>query len=208
MKSIEFERRFRLSQHGTFQDTLLSSLQSQLHDHPLIGPNIFPILDICLSIDYNHIGMSSSAYMNHPLRVALLAINEVPAPSFNLLATSLLHNIKELSVDTFHNLVGIPDPVLNAISLLTVDRNDLTSAYKDHYYSQLATIPFVAQVKILDKLDNLFLLCLNPSAKVRADYLCEIENYLYPMISQFLPHLYDYFVELVADAHSLGHVLI
>ena len=36
------------------------------------------------------------------------------------------------------------------------------------------------------------------------DYLNEIETYLYPLIDKFLPHLSDYFVELVADARQFG----
>ena len=101
--------------------------------------------------------MSSSTYLNHPLRVALLAITEAPTPTFDLIATSLLHNIKELSEETFRNLFFLPSSVVDAINLLTVDRSNSTLEYKDYYYLSLSSESFVAQVKILDKLDNLFL---------------------------------------------------
>ena len=206
MKSISFERDLRLQHHGSFQPSLLSLLKSEIANYPSFSDDLYPVLDLTLSIDYNHIGLSSSAYLNHPLRVALLAITEAPTPTFELIATSLLHNIKELSEESFRNLSLLPSSVIDAINLLTVDRSNSTLEYKDHYYLSLSSKSFVAQVKILDKLDNLFLLCLNPSHVIREDYLNEIETYLYPLVANFLPHLSDYFVELVADARQCGHL--
>ena len=104
-----------------------------------------------MSVDYNHIGLSSSAYLNHPLRVANLAISEVPNPCFELLATSLLHNLKELSEDSFLSLSNLPVAITHAITLLTVDRRNDTTEYKNSYYAQLYSKPYIAQVKILDK---------------------------------------------------------
>ena len=206
MKPIQQERAYRLSQLQSFDQSLLSSFRSLLSRSQLNPQDVLPVLEYCLNVDYNHVGMSSDAYLNHPLRVSLLAFNETPIPSYELIATSLLHNLKELSVESFNSLSIVPQSVLSSISLLTVDRSQTSVEYRDSYYAALSSQSYVAQVKIFDKLDNLFLLCRNPSSSIREAYLQEIESYVYPLVSRFVPHLSNYFIELVADARATGHI--
>jgi hypothetical protein len=61
-------------------------------------------------------------------------------------------------------------------------------------------------VKIIDKLDNLFILGLNPDEEVRKRYLNEISNYILPLVKQFLPQLANYFENLVLFNQANGMI--
>jgi hypothetical protein len=65
--------------------------------------------------------------------------------------------------------------------------------------------PHVRVIKILDKLDNLFVLCLNPSDEVRHQYLADIETFVLPMVASDLPALLPYITALVNDCRAVGH---
>jgi hypothetical protein len=99
--------------------------------------------------------------------------------------------------------------IASAIEILTVDRRDTSKEYKVRYYDRIAAAPArVQQVKSLDKFDNLFLLCLNPSETVRLDYLAEIDEFVVPMVRRKLPQMQEYFLGLVADCRAIGHLKI
>jgi hypothetical protein len=61
-------------------------------------------------------------------------------------------------------------------------------------------------VKIVDKLDNLFVLGLNPDASVRKKYLAEIEDFVLPMAAATLPRLITYMRDLVQDCRLTGFI--
>jgi hypothetical protein len=61
-------------------------------------------------------------------------------------------------------------------------------------------------VKIIDKLDNLFMLGLNPDEAVRQRYLNEISHYVLPLVKQFLPQLANYFENLVLFNQANGMI--
>ena len=61
-------------------------------------------------------------------------------------------------------------------------------------------------VKALDKLDNLFVLGLNPDEAIRANYIGEIREYVIPMAERYLPTIKNYFVELADDCEALGYI--
>ena len=59
-------------------------------------------------------------------------------------------------------------------------------------------------IKILDKLDNLFLLHLNPNKDVINKYLLEIEKHIMPMVKKDLPVLLTYFEELFINTKKIS----
>lgn len=159
-------------------------------------------------LDYHHPGQSKEVYLAHPLRVATLYLRLVSPISDPGGVTALLHNAKEVSDVPDQDLetsVGVE--VATAIRVLTVDRDrQWDGDYKRSYYRKIENSPmFVQQVKILDKLDNLFLLCLNPSDDIRDRYLKEVEMLLLPMARKALPDLVGYLGDLVAHNRRIGH---
>jgi (p)ppGpp synthase/HD superfamily hydrolase len=170
--------------------------------------NIEKAFEYAQSMDYNHPGQSKEIYLAHPLRVAILYMHFVKPADTEGTVTSLLHNVLEVSNVNRNKLaseVGIN--VANAIEMLSVDRKQQwEKKYKEWYYAQLAAGPrFVGTVKVLDKLDNLFLLCLNSSEKIRGMYLREIETWLIPLAEQTLPTIVNYLKDLVADNWRIGY---
>ena len=161
------------------------------------------------SLDYHHEGLSKDAYLAHPLRVALLYLDLVGDIDPLGLKLALLHNVLEVS--------GMPPDALarelgrqlaQAIEVLTVDRSQQwDDDYKESYYRRIAESPlFVRQVKVLDKLDNLYILCLNPSDEIRGRYLREIEHWVLPLSRDAIPEISNYISDLVEDNHIVGHI--
>lgn len=163
------------------------------------------------SLDYNHPGQSKELYLAHPLRVTTLYMQLSKPADEEGLITAILHNVIEVSgvsVDILVALFG--EDVAHAIQLLTVDRKRQWDAdYKKSYYLNIENSPaFVARVKVLDKLDNLFTLCLNPSDEVREFYLKEIDSWLLPLAQKVFPLKEDYIRELVSDSRRVGHKIL
>jgi hypothetical protein len=63
----------------------------------------------------------------------------------------------------------------------------------------------VRVVKILDKLDNLFIIGLNPNEKIRIKYIDEIKEFILPMVKKDIPDIYLYFKKLVQDSYNKGY---
>lgn len=160
-------------------------------------------------IKYHHVGLTSDIYFSHPLRVAGLAtlVSGVQDAGVGVLA--VLHNVLEVSdvsVDTLSASFG--KDIADQIEALTVDRVlQWDKAYKTGYYGRLMAGPASARVvKIVDKLDNLFVLGLNPDASVREKYLAEIEDFVLPMTEASLPGLTAYMRDLVRDCRLTGFI--
>ena len=160
-------------------------------------------------IKYRHVGLTSDIYFSHPLRVAALATLVSGTQDAGIGVIAVLHNVLEVSdvsVDVLSENFGVE--VSNQIEALTVDRDlQWDRAYKESYYSKLMACPLSARVvKIVDKLDNLFVLGLNPDASVREKYLAEIEDFVLPMAEATLPKLITYVRDLVQDCHLTGFI--
>ena len=156
-----------------------------------------------------HAHLATSAYLSHPLRVAKLILAECPQPSLDAAVLATVHNLPEvsqLSIQEIENEVGFM--IANCVRLLAFDRHQSKPEYRLNYYSMLrrSTDPLIRQIKVLDKLDNLFLLHLNPDPVQRAYYLTEIEQFVIPMVLADLPHLKSVFDELVTlHRNGLGN---
>jgi len=98
--------------------------------------------------------------------------------------------------------------IADQIKILTVDRDvQWDKSYKSGYYNKLMQASHSARVvKIFDKLDNLFLLGLNPDASVREKYLAEIEDFVLPMTEASLPSMTAYMYYLVQDCRATGFI--
>ena len=160
-------------------------------------------------LEYSHPGQGKAEYLAHPLRVTTLYMRLFRPADAAGVATAILHNVMEVTPVTRGELAAAAsDAVAAAVETLTVDRaRQWDDAYKTGYYRAIeAQAPYVPRVKILDKLDNLFLLCLNPSAETRERYLREIDLWLIPMARRAAPQLADYIARLVADCRRVGQV--
>jgi (p)ppGpp synthase/HD superfamily hydrolase len=153
------------------------------------------------SIDYRHVGLSPKAYLAHPIRVAGMTLFLSRNSEKKLLGKiALLHNVLEVSTISSKKLTDETEhEVADSIQILTVNRDlqeNIDYLYK--YYSSIETTPHsLSVVKIIDKLDNLFMLGLNPDDAVRRRYLNEITTYVLPLVKKFLPQLANYFDNLV-----------
>lgn len=153
-------------------------------------------------------------YVTHPIRVArFLAVwcgdrvDKVREPLTSVLTAALLHNVLEKQVMSVAYLTDhYGKSVSDAVSLITPDRPAMqTSQGKEEYYAALAQAPlWVQALKVFDKVDNLFVLCINPSDSVRKEYLDEIETHLMPVVQRTMPWHVPYVQALVMDNRSIG----
>lgn len=160
-------------------------------------------------IKYRHVGLTSDIYFSHPLRVAGLATLISGTKDAGTGVLAVLHNVLEVSDVSAKKLSAtFGSGISNQIESLTVDRDvQWDKAYKVGYYGKLMEGSLsVRVVKIVDKLDNLFVLGLNPDASVRVKYLAEIEDFVLPMTVASLPGLTAYMRELVQDCRSTGFI--
>lgn len=151
---------------------------------------------------YLHPGLSSNIYFYHPLRVCLLSMKICPKFSNELMMLCLLHNIFEttnMSESIVRKIFG--EKITTQLLVLTVDRkNEWRKNYKKKYYSNIIKSgKNVIITKILDKLDNLYLVKQNKNPKVKKRYLKEIEEFILPLIKKELGNLdlYLYFQYLI-----------
>ena len=153
-------------------------------------------LNYVSTIDYVHPGLNSLAYLDHPLRVASMAMF-LPLEKTVLLKSSILalaHNALETSTIGKSELQkNLGNEIADAVSLLTVDRNNqYDSFYKDKYYEKISeSSEFIRVVKVLDKLDNIFTLGMNSSKFAKDFYIFEIDKYVLPLCNNLPDILYD-----------------
>lgn len=158
-------------------------------------------------IEYRHMGLSSEIYFMHPMRTAAFALLCKECQNIDFGIIGLLHNVFELSDTSPEGLSrNFDESITNQILALTVDRDfqwDL--AYKQAYYDDINSNPLSCRaVKIFDKLDNLYVLGLNPDEIVREKYLSEIRTHILPMAQRDLPSVYPYLCELVDETELTG----
>ena len=157
--------------------------------------------DFAKGIEYKHGGLSSGAYLAHPVRVACLALTLSTPPSVDAAELALLHNLFEVSDVTEKQVEAhFGAEIAAAIRILTVDRKRTDPEYTKGYYAGIeSALPFVGVVKALDKLDNLFLLYENPDPHIKKRYLDDIETYVIPLAEKVLPGVVNYMKALVVE---------
>ncbi len=152
------------------------------------------------NLAYTHPGLDSNIYFYHPLRVCLLSTKIRQKLSSELMTLCLLHNIFE-TTDIDPSIISkiFGKKITTQLNILTVNRkNELKKNYKKSYYKNIKKAnKNVIITKILDKLDNLYLLKMNKNLKIKKRYLKEIEDFLMPLIKGNLENLYLYFKNLI-----------
>jgi len=152
------------------------------------------------NLSYKHPGLDSNIYFYHPLRVCLLSTKIRQKLSSELMILCLLHNIFE-TTDIDPSIISkiFGKKITTQLNILTVNRaNEFKKNYKKNYYENIKKAnKNVIITKILDKLDNLYLLKMNRNLKVKKRYLKEIEDFLMPLIKGNLKNLYLYFENLI-----------
>jgi (p)ppGpp synthase/HD superfamily hydrolase len=209
--TIQEERRLRLDflkNNGEGARARFLTALQECHEEPQRKP-IIAAFDFACAIDYRHPGRTAEAYLAHPLRVAELVMRFVkPAHPMDTVI-ALLHNVLEVSEMPSAELGERFGAIVSqSIVALTVDRaKQWDPEYKQSYYRTLReSYAGTCAVKVMDKLDNIFLLCLNPDTKIRLRYLDEVDQYVIPLTVDFVPAAADYMRKLSADARMLGYL--
>jgi guanosine-3',5'-bis(diphosphate) 3'-pyrophosphohydrolase len=183
----------------------LQLLQARLgSEHGLAGVDA---LKYASSIEYHHKGLSSRAYLEHPIRVATFVLIEAAPLDADTVVIALIHNLLEVSDVSASDLAAkFGETIAHAVESLTVDRTRMDEPYKQAYYARLRQGSRSARiVKILDKLDNVFMICFNPDADVRRSYLEEIARWVQPMADTDLPSVAEFLRHLTEVMRLIGY---
>lgn len=207
LSSISVERQKRIKARFSHDKNAEALWLRALDTIPEEREKLIKAYDYAVSIDYRHEGLSSDIYIAHPVRVAALSLLSQNNPSADLGVVSLLHNVFEVSDKSFEEIEQkFGSTTAEQIAILTVDRSkQWDQTYKKQYYQAISTGALTMRlVKIFDKLDNLFILGINPNEDIRGRYLKEIEEYIMPMVRSSIPALESYYEALIADTKKTG----
>jgi guanosine-3',5'-bis(diphosphate) 3'-pyrophosphohydrolase len=142
-------------------------------------------------------------YILHPLRVAILLVEELELYSPKLVSAALLHDViedTEITRDQIAAMFG--ENIAEIVWLL--------SKFEDaSLYQYLAAIESSAEtgapiVKLCDRLDNLRFLVRSPKAEKKRRYIRTTEQYYLPMAAKFSKYIYDELCRSLDEAR--GHV--
>ncbi len=152
------------------------------------------------NMNYDHPGLSSNIYFYHPLRVCILSTKIFPKKSPELMTLCLLHNIFEttkINERIVEKIFG--NKISKYLKILTVDRKkEWKKGYKKNYYKKIDfSNQNVTLVKIIDKLDNLYLLKNNKNQKIKKRYLEEVQRYILPLVKKKAGHIHKYYENLI-----------
>lgn len=211
LRTIDEEREERVHARRKDGHDAIAIFERAMRAHcdPFSLLEIRRALSFASGVSYDHPGISRGAYLAHPLRIAGWALMLGDYPDVRTVTIALLHNIYEVSRVQFSDIVRAFDmDVAEAIARLTVDRSQQHQAvYRQHYYEGLRGAGRrVCIVKVLDKLDNLFLLCLNSDDAVRASYLQEVEDFVVPLAAQHVGECVSYIRALVRRCRVDGYL--
>lgn len=204
------ERDIRLCDREGGYERAFASLQGRLEcstTHIQLN-EINEYLSRLVNICSDHDGLNSIEYIVHPIRVAefcLMNHDEVNVTSVVKLA--LAHNVIEVSnlnEEQLRSLLG--NEVISKVHVLTVNRKFRwdNTYLQDYYWSIDADGYDCSVVKCADKLDNIFLINLNPSIEVRRRYLQEIEEFVIPLADKWC---FEFTTDLV-EAASIASRLV
>ena len=212
-KNIEFERNFRINSRVNQGKDELRDFKTWLEIYP--DKNISRLGKITLkkitSFEYSHNILNKSTYLAHVSRVTKYSLLLRPNLAKELIVLGLIHNIFEATQYSYQDLLNyFDDQTLSKVIILKVDREKQHKRdYLFKYYDEISKAHIsVSIIKILDKIDNIFTLCLNPSLEKRMIYLTQIEDYVLPLTKKFLPEILDYLIKLVNNAHKIGYIPI
>ena len=208
LKSIHIERIRRINATKNIDEIALKDWNALIKKKIKVNERVKINLayNFAKKLKYDH--NNSNLYFSHPLRVANMVLLHRRTVDIELIILALNHNILEVSNLSKKKIIDIfGSTFYENISILTVNRKfQWNKNYKKEYYRNINNhYHSVKIIKILDKLDNLFIIGLNPNKKIRTKYIGEIEEYILPMVKKFIPDIYSYFKKLVKNSYKLGH---
>jgi (p)ppGpp synthase/HD superfamily hydrolase len=209
--SIEQERQLRISsidQKGAgSKEAFLSSLKNRLKDQDYA--RVLDAYEFAISIQYSHEGLDSESYLAHPLRVARVVMELTDPVEVDAVIIALLHNVLEVGTVSSDSLKEkFSDRIVDSIVTLTVDRKQQWDLeYKEQYYRAINHGYVGARiVKVVDKLDNILLLCRNPDDAIREAYLREIDRHVIPMAEEVMLQVASFLKAGSANAKEVGYI--
>ena len=210
LKNYKIERNRRLESIKIFDKESLIEWRKILNTNKIkkFKNELQEYFNFLKNLDYLH--HNNQTYFSHPLRVACLAFNltKYKKSSKNLIKLSLFHNIIETSSYKKKELIKyLGKKITKQIQTLTVNRRKQWDViYKKNYYKSINLEDKNTRiVKIIDKLDNLFIIGLCKSKLIRKRYISEIEKYIVPMVKKDIPELEIYLIGLIKQSYELGH---
>jgi (p)ppGpp synthase/HD superfamily hydrolase len=205
----ERARRLQVRASGPRSEDLAAATAGIVEAVPAASrPAIHRALAYVAALEYRGSPLGAAIYLAHVYRVtelSLAADRESPA-AIALLA--LLHNVMEVASVSGQELAEqFGDALAQAVGALTVDRQQqFDLAYKATYYRGIANLGSeVRVVKVCDKIDNLFTLCLNPDQAARERYIGEVRRFVAPLASTVSTGLEQTVMMLADDAERTGH---
>jgi (p)ppGpp synthase/HD superfamily hydrolase len=203
---IDDERRAKAHSMDAPYEPAEQAFREAMRRHRRDEPAVERALEFAKSLEFKSSSLGKS-YLAHPLRVATFLLELSPAIGTDYLVIALLHNALEtaqIAPSALEERFGAV--VARGIETLTVDRSRPFETLEEAYYARLfAAGPDLALVKLFDKADNLFVLCLNPDAEVRRRYLDEIDRRLIPFARTVHAGLASYLEALTSDCRRTGH---
>ena len=208
LNPIEFEIEERLRILKTSQirkevETWKGAVSTLGNKDVLVRANEF-----LLELPFIHKGLTREQYCAHCYRVSTMALHFSEKNCEIAGVIGLLHNVLEVSDVTTEKIQQeFGTEISKALSILKVERDlQRDKDYLDKYYNDIKCYSdYLPRVKVVDKLDNLFVLGLNPSDKIRDVYLEEIKDYIVPMASEIETELAEYFNDLINYNQETGH---
>lgn len=132
-------------------------------------------------------------YIVHPLRIALDIINRLSRRDAKSITIALLHDVIEDSDFTYENLrETFGEEIADAVVLLS-KRRDLpkNEAFKEYYERIKKLPPDLAEIKLLDRLDNLLFLNLSPNSEKQNSYVRQTERHYLPLAENLNRALFE-----------------
>lgn len=210
LKSYNLERKRRLKSKKIFDEKALLEWKKIINYNKFINDKKLFQKYFNFSKNLNYTHKNSYTYFSHPLRVANMAfrLSKYSTAPKNLIILGLFHNILETSNCNMIFLKKyLGKKILDQIKTLTIDRKrEWNNKYKKNYYKSINSHHKNTRlIKIIDKLDNLFVIGLNKKKLIRKRYILEIENHIVPMVNKDAPSLIKYFEGLIKQSYRLGY---
>ncbi|MCW3102562.1 MAG: hypothetical protein JWO09_1002 [Bacteroidetes bacterium] len=203
---IETERTKKMASLCSDSSFAEKDLLAVLDTYKRREPEIEKALAYAKTLDFskNHL---RSSYLSHPIRLATFLVMIDPQIGTDYIVIALLHNVPETTSITAETLTELFGPTVGSgIKALVVDRKAVFAEIRNEYYRNIfAKGTSLVLVKLIDKIDNLFVLGLNADDAVRKEYIMEIREELLPFAREYDQQLGSYLERLLEDTAARGY---
>jgi len=205
LEKINKEISKRTQKRKGFEKTLLKEWERKVSKYFLRNKfetkKINSTFNFCKKLNYKHGNKIDKAYFSHLLRLGCMSLFIKKDIDYNLTRLAFVHNILETGNFKKKSKISkqFGGKIFQQIKILTVNRKiQWDKKYKKQYYEKIKKSHVnVKIIKILDKMDNLFLLSKNKDLNIKKKYINEIKTYVLPMVKVTLPDIFKYFNNLV-----------